>query len=169
MAIEILDSRCRQDGPDVSWSASHAAASTSPERYAVMGQFGSPRVLKPKTRKTANMGAESHQRYCVPAWVVFQGLWATMAAAQATNQTTSSSRDGSHSTIVYLARIPAPTVSPRRGQAHHDCRKTARWPSTSAQLQQQVYGASMVMSEAPAATTGSVEAIATTARANLSR
>src|SRR6266404_461433 len=90
MATEILDSRCRQDGPDVSWSASHAAASTSPERYAVMGQFGSPRVLNPKTRKTANMGAESHQRYCVPAWVVFQGLWATMAAAQATNQTTSS-------------------------------------------------------------------------------
>ena len=64
--------------------------------------------------------------------------------------------DGSHRTIVYLARMPTPTSSPASGQAHAERRTAAWWPSTSAQPQQQVYGESMVMSDEPAAIIGSV-------------
>ena len=77
--------------------------------------------------------------------------------------------DGSHSTIVYFARMPRPTTRPAAGHAQRLPRKTAWCPSTSAQPQQQVYGASMVMSDDPAATAGSVRASATTPRASVSR
>ena len=45
----------------------------------------------------------------------------------------------------------------------------AWYPSTSAQPQQLVYGASMVMSDDPAATAGCVKASATTPRASVPR
>src|SRR5262249_57637941 len=58
--------------------------------------------------------------------------------------------DGTHRAIVYFASTPSPTASPAAGQAQADPRKTARWPSTRAQPQQQAYGASMVISVDPA-------------------
>src|SRR5262245_50654534 len=73
--------------------------------------------------------------------------------------------DGTNRTIVYLASAPTPTSSPSAGQAQRGPRNTARWATTKAQPQQQVYGASIVMSEAPAAITGRVRASATAAKA----
>ena len=71
-----------------------------------------------------------------------------------------SAADGIQTIIVYLASMPRPSTRPSSGQAQFDPRKMARWPSTSAQPQQQVYGASMVISEEPTAMSGSVSASA---------
>src|SRR5262249_28431912 len=73
--------------------------------------------------------------------------------------------EGTNRTIVYLARMPRPTTSRAAGQAHAAPRKTARWVRTRAQPQQQVYGASMVISVAPAARTDRVSPRPTTATA----
>src|SRR5579885_2777725 len=62
-----------------------------------------------------------------------------------------SAADGIQTIMVYLANMPRPSTRPSNGHAHVEPRKMARWPSTSAQPQQQVYGASMVMIEEPTA------------------
>jgi len=49
--------------------------------------------------------------------------------------------------------MPTATTSPVATQAHPDPRKIARWAKTNAQPQQQVYGASIVISDDPAAIT----------------
>src|SRR6266481_2471712 len=74
-----------------------------------------------------------------------------------------------HKIIVYLARIPRPTANPASGQAHFQPRHIAWKPKTKAQHQQQVKGASMVISTEPAATTGMVKATATTPAPRLER
>jgi hypothetical protein len=76
--------------------------------------------------------------------------------------------EGTNSTMLYLARMPAAVTSPAAGHAHHEPRKTARCASTSAQPQQQVYGASMVISAEPAASTGKVRPRTSTPRARRS-
>src|SRR5207244_4219326 len=72
--------------------------------------------------------------------------------------------EASHKTIVNLARMPRPRTKPNTGHAQDVCRKIARCPSTNAQPQQHEYGASMVISDAPACTTGSVSPTAPTPR-----
>src|SRR5262245_54290978 len=74
--------------------------------------------------------------------------------------------EGTNKTIVYLARMPRPTTSPAASHAQIVPRKIARWVRTAAQPQQQVYGASMVIRDEPAARTGSVNPRPTTATAS---
>src|SRR5438105_3442733 len=77
--------------------------------------------------------------------------------------------DGSHRTVVYLARMPVPTARPASGHAHVRPLTAAACPNTSAHPQHARYGGSIVISDETATTGGKVSASPTRAHAKRSR